>query len=209
MKTAKKLLIITIIICVCAIPVMAESITIVFDDPQCTQEGTWNASGALTDISGVPSMWTEEAGVTVTYTPAGMASGVYEVWIYKLVHDHSTQQSYTIYHNGTTDTSAPIDFTQGEDSWVSIGTYDFSGDGNEFVKLINGDPLPEVKAYRTGSIKLDYISALPEAAAPAEVTPVLISAPISSPQTGDTTLLTAFVLITACAFICTRAKKVK
>ena len=76
-----------------------------------------------------------------------------EVFVWKLRHSNSEKQSYNVYFDGKMAT-IPVDFTLGTSEWVSIGTYEFSGSGKEYVKFEMSDELEQ----RIGEVKFEIKS---------------------------------------------------
>jgi VCBS repeat-containing protein len=80
---------------------------------------------------------TDPAGdYTATWTPTLPQAGDYEVWIrWVYANKRSTSVSYTINHDGGSDT---VDVNQGVDregAWYQLGTYTFDGSGTENVSV--------------------------------------------------------------------------
>lgn len=83
-----------------------------------------------------------------SFTPEAVArwnapkfSGLARVSIFKLQHVNSdTKAKITIAHNGEKETIY-IDFTKGSSGWVDMGTYQFSGEGEEYVEMTNSETL--------------------------------------------------------------------
>lgn len=72
---------------------------------------------------------------------APKATGLVRVSIYKLQHENSdTKAKVTIAHNGEKET-VYLDFTKGTSGWVDMGTYQFSGEGEEYVEMTNSETL--------------------------------------------------------------------
>jgi len=70
------------------------------------------------------------------WTPTLPAAATYEVfaWWYAL-DERRTDVSYTIYHNGITDTACCYDQQQSGGQWNSLGTFAFAADGSEYVQI--------------------------------------------------------------------------
>ena len=100
--------------------------------------GAWKESSAVPNFDGGAHEWTNKKGDTLIYPVTGIQSGNYEVYAWVLPHKFNTpSMEYTIHHNGKqSDCSV---FTQIEETetvapgWVSMGVFDFSGDGKEKV----------------------------------------------------------------------------
>ncbi len=71
------------------------------------------------------------------WTPTFSSAGEYEIfgWWRSGINARVTDASYEIYHNGSTDTSCCYNQRINGGQWNSLGTYEFSADGSEYVKL--------------------------------------------------------------------------
>jgi hypothetical protein len=69
------------------------------------------------------------------WTPQLPASGDYEVFVFVPEHNAGTKQAqYRIFHNGVDDESV-VRQADYANEWVSLGTYEFAADGEEYVYL--------------------------------------------------------------------------
>jgi len=69
------------------------------------------------------------------WTPQLPASGDYEVFVFVPEHNAGTKQAqYRVFHNGVNDESV-VRQADYANKWVSIGTYKFSADGEEYLYL--------------------------------------------------------------------------
>lgn len=105
-------------------------------DPGYLEAGSWLASG-LTGYNNSSSRYSPIANATVTYTPI-LSPGYYVVSVYKIVHaNNTTNAQITIVHQGIVDTQT-LNMTTGVSGFVTLGTFYFSGNGNEYVQLTAG-----------------------------------------------------------------------
>ena len=109
----------------------------------CIWEGSWKHSTAtVSPLVNYPEhLWVagDVSDAFVTYYPLIEAVGDVRISIYQLYwHENQTNDiKYEVHHNGKVDEFHlnPQDIT--ENQWITLGTFDFSGDAeNEFVKLV-------------------------------------------------------------------------
>lgn len=113
------------------------------DVPEYTETGGFADSGipGYNGIDAVPgSRYTGASGASATWTPiaGALQQGIYNVYIYNVVRSDTiggcdTNVKVETVHNGKTEVET-ISQT-GTAGWIKLGTYDFAGTGNEFVKL--------------------------------------------------------------------------
>ncbi len=101
--------------------------------------GKWTASTAVAGYDGGPHYWAG-TGDDITYQVKGVKKGKYEVYYW--VCPHASCQAvltFDVLASGENN-SASIrqQLKEGETAepgWASLGTYDFTGDGKEYIKL--------------------------------------------------------------------------
>lgn len=116
-----------------------------YRSPQCTKTGTWypvkwpDSTGDTENASG----YTSQKGDSVRYTPESMEPGWYDVSFWNLRYDAQTnpiKMTATVRFNGKTktDIALPTNTTTEEKNgrWDKIGTYYFTGTGDEYVELV-------------------------------------------------------------------------
>lgn len=106
-------------------------------DPLYAENPAWSNS-SVKGYNGTTTRVTGGVGNYATWTPAaGTVQGTYKVSIFKVKRPTLTDDAngkIDVVHSGTTYTRF-IDFTQGTSEWVELGTFTFSGAGDEFVKM--------------------------------------------------------------------------
>ncbi len=117
-------------------PPPTPGVEIIIDDldGEISFTGTWEnvrKKGAWLDYYGR----SENTGNTYRWTPTGLNPSNYEVWAWwpKTKKNNKTA-TYTIFHDGQTDLSVQDQSTPGK-LWVQLGTYQFSGDGSEYIEI--------------------------------------------------------------------------
>ncbi|MBQ7039716.1 MAG: S-layer homology domain-containing protein, partial [Clostridia bacterium] len=105
---------------------------IVFDAPET--EGKWSQS----NYGGLDHVWSNEKGAEATYKIEGIKASNYELYYWLIPHNFDSKEiTLNIDHNGkTSEAKLPSKLESGEESvsgWVSLGVYDFKGEGDEKV----------------------------------------------------------------------------
>jgi len=105
-----------------------------------SKEGEWTASGLImpSEQKGFYSVTPDSTGIWYPYI--NKASGV-EVFYFKPTANDKEDSSLKVevFASGETKTFE-VDFTQPPTDWYSLGKYDFSGDGSEYVKVTKTNP---------------------------------------------------------------------
>ena len=164
-KAISFMLAVVMVLSVISVPVLgAEVIIYTTADENCSETGTWktttNSALQYTDPK-VPSRYNSETG-TLTWVPK-FKQGTYKVSVYKTVHKNSlTNQVYEIVHRGKTD-YATVNFTEGKNGWVELGTYDFWGDGDDYVKIDrDGKGVDVDHSHRATAISFELVELINE-----------------------------------------------
>ena len=103
--------------------------------PGFSYGGTWAASSLKGANPNLKTYYIRDKFAYAIWNPDIKEECSVKAYIYKVVHESSGKQNYVINHNGKAD-KATVDFKSGTSEWTEIGTYDFSGKGNEYVKLL-------------------------------------------------------------------------
>jgi hypothetical protein len=149
-------------------------LTVIVDSTNTTglyaTEGSWSQSNLAGYKIGVKSRYSTVQGSSATWK-AMFPEGRYTVSIYKLVHTTANDNhvKVEVKHKSVTE-STYIDATVGSSGWVNLGTFDFTGDGSEYVRLTRETPttvdpptLPADMIYtRADAVKFERHSASPE-----------------------------------------------
>ncbi len=121
----------------------------------CKHDGAWSVSNAAVGYDGSGSYYASKKDNSFTYLPY-MPAGKYKVEIFKSVHEWSlNDQTYTINHADKTDTVV-VDFTSGDSEWVTLGEYDFWGNGNDTVSAIKKDS-DAMRSIRNSAIRFTLL----------------------------------------------------
>jgi hypothetical protein len=135
-----------------------------------TTEGSWNQSNLAGYKIGVKSRYTTVQGSSATWK-GQFPEGKYTVSIFKLVHTTANDNHVKVEVKHKTGTEVTyIDATVGSSGWVNLGTFDFTGDGSEYVRLTRETPttvdpptLPADMIYtRVDAVKFERHSVSPE-----------------------------------------------
>ncbi|NQU42542.1 S-layer homology domain-containing protein, partial [bacterium] len=107
--------------------------------PGFSVTGTWQWSSKILGpiASSRSTIWNNEVTATATWNPEIYSAGQVRVAIYKVIWTENNDPSakYEIVHNDKTDTIF-VDHTKGETGWHELGTFDFVGEGDEYVRLV-------------------------------------------------------------------------
>ncbi|MGG1554219.1 cadherin-like beta sandwich domain-containing protein [Paenibacillus ferrarius] len=152
------------------------------DGARYAESGLWKPSGLFGYNPNVKSRYTETQGATATWTPT-LPSGKFTVSFYNIVRmpggDPNVQLE--VKHGETTSTLI-VDGTSGASGWVNLGTYDFSGDGSEYVRVTRLSATPtdaQSEVFtRTDAVKFDEYSLIPKLLAPTDLTSVPVQTTI-------------------------------
>lgn len=149
---ASFLILMLLAVCIPAIPAFAASADnpdytllpgdLVIDNSDAAQvkkTGTWSTSTAA-GCYGANALYTapsDSKDKAVTYTPAALAAGYYDVYIsYTSAANRASNVPVDIYHDGELSTVS-VNQKQSGFQWTLIGTYYFSPDGTDFVRIRN------------------------------------------------------------------------
>ncbi|KQX51669.1 golvesin C-terminal-like domain-containing protein [Paenibacillus sp. Root444D2] len=134
-----------------------------------TTEGSWSQSNLAGYKIGVKSRYSTVQGSSATWK-AQFPEGRYNVSIYKIVHTTANDNhvKVEVKHQSVTEVTY-IDATAGSSGWVNLGTFDFTGDGSEYVRLTRETPttvdpptLPADMIYtRADAVKFERQSVSP------------------------------------------------
>ena len=142
------------------------------DSAHYSEIGTWIPSGLTGYNLNVHSRYTATQGAAATWTPS-MPGGRYTVSFYKIVRNPGAdnQLQLEVKHAGGT-ASQTVDASTGTSGWVELGTYDFAGDGTEFVRLTRVTQTsfpPAFEVYtRADSVKFDAYSLIGSMTSPTD-----------------------------------------
>ncbi|MCU6710495.1 S-layer homology domain-containing protein [Paenibacillus sp. J5C_2022] len=130
--------------------------------PGFSVTGAWQWSGAVKGpIQNAPgTIWTIDPNATATYNPYIYSQGKVRISIYKLFWDDNKNDPnvrYDIHHEGTIDT-VYVDLTDGQIGWYGLGTYDFSGQPGEFVKLLKETPAGSEVNTRASAVRFEILN---------------------------------------------------
>ena len=119
---------------VSSVVVNAAEVLVKINDSGYSETGTWKASG-IAGYNKTITKYTNELGATAVWNPGIKQSGNYTVSVWKVAFaTNDKAQYYEIIHNGKTD-SQVVDFSGDTPEWIVLGTFDFSGNGDEYVKF--------------------------------------------------------------------------
>ena len=139
----KKMIFLLLVLSLCLqlVPISAENAPAF--SGYCTWTGEWQVSGSVKGpfTQAEKTLWINGVGseATVTYYPEITYPTDVQIDVFLLYwHENLYNQvKYEVHHNGKVDTFVLDPTKQTESSWVTLGTFDFSGSlDKEYVKLI-------------------------------------------------------------------------
>ncbi|CAG7657587.1 Ig-like domain-containing protein [Paenibacillus allorhizosphaerae] len=100
-----------------------------------SEQGRWIQSNLTGYSKNVKSRYTTEPGASASWM-AQLPAGRYSVSFYKIVNipGADTQVKVEVKHQSVTEVTY-IDASSGTSGWIHLGTFDFAGDGTEYVKM--------------------------------------------------------------------------
>ncbi|GAA3400997.1 cadherin-like beta sandwich domain-containing protein [Paenibacillus hodogayensis] len=113
----------------------SNSIVLQYGDGGYSETGSWFTSSSVKGYNKNNTRYTSTAGATTTWKPR-MTAGRAAVSFYKVnwPDNADPQVRLDIVHGGSTETRY-LNLTPAGEGWIDLGTYDFTGDGNEYVRL--------------------------------------------------------------------------
>ena len=111
------------------------SVVIGTDHAGFSKTGTWKESGLVMPAIG-KAFYGSQRGSTATWYPYLNAASNVEVFYFKpkATETEDPALQVEVFASGKT-TTLSIDFTQPPTNWYSLGRFDFSGDGSEYVRV--------------------------------------------------------------------------
>ena len=108
---------------------------IIVSHTDAEKTGEWNGATSLLNYDGTRTAYAS-SDASVTFTPAGLKKGNYEVFYWIPLHkQNGPQQNFVVNHNGkATETFIYTKLDDGEEpvsGWISLGVFDFAGTGTE------------------------------------------------------------------------------
>ncbi|MDR6878821.1 cadherin-like beta sandwich domain-containing protein [Bacillus sp. 3255] len=165
------------------------------DPVHYTETGTWKQSGLAGYNPNVRSRYTEMQGATATWQPMLPASK-FNVSFYNIVRSPGADPSVQIEIKHAAGTEVRmLNASVGASGWVELGTYDFTGDGTEYVRMTRltatSNP-PAFEVYtRADAVKFDEVEDAEIAVTGLQVSPAAV---LMNPHLAKELQLTAQVL---------------
>lgn len=102
--------------------------------PGYAEVGDWYQS-SLKGSDNSSTRFAINVAASASWTPSYLPAGFYTVEFYKVANTNSSSSAkVSVVHNGVTDVRS-VDLRPGTSGFVDLGTFYFSGGGNEFIKL--------------------------------------------------------------------------
>ncbi|MGD8843270.1 MAG: RHS repeat-associated core domain-containing protein [Gammaproteobacteria bacterium] len=104
------------------------------DTPGTSATGSWTVKTSNKDYGADYRLAAGGTGSSYRWTPS-LSAGTYAVYVWWVSHNsHSDSVPYTLVHNGQSEQYTQNQRTNGG-QWVLLGTYDFAGDGTEYLEV--------------------------------------------------------------------------
>jgi len=119
-----------------------EELVPIVDNTDAEITGTWGASSSTAGYYGTNYLYSQgvtgEPTATCTWTPDQLTPGTYTVYArWTSWGNRATNAQYSIHHSGLDTVAPPQNQTINGGIWVSLGSFDFDGSGEEYVTLTN------------------------------------------------------------------------
>ena len=131
-----------------------DAVMVTADSKKVHRTGKWVESGTIL-FEGKPTLFTRQTGATAKFRLDFRGATQAALSIYKRgdgIRYGDPHMKVTILHNNKTDT-LEVDCTHGNTGWLHLGTYDFSGNGNDYVVVTRISPDSENIATRAIAIQ--------------------------------------------------------
>ncbi|MCK9478566.1 MAG: cadherin-like beta sandwich domain-containing protein [Firmicutes bacterium] len=138
-----------------------DKIIIGYGDEGYSELGEWLESASLAGHDGSPSRYFprnpeyEGEQPSVTYTPNIAEPQELIVQIYKIVgpNNNDTNVKWEVKHSGVVETFY-LDYSQGASEWVTLGVFNFDGNGDEYIKMSRIISMEEMLFTRADAVML-------------------------------------------------------
>ncbi len=111
------------------------------------------SDSSVLGVNGTTTKYTSgsvQVGSYAQFTPA-IEAGKYDVYVYKLARNDTDSATKTEVHYADGVFETKIDFTEGTSGWVPLGTFEFSGNAAECVRIIKSS----AAMIRVDSVKFE------------------------------------------------------
>ena len=124
--------------------------------PAFVTSAGWQTSSLAGPQPEKSTYWSTHPSATATWSPAFNGPVRAQVWFYKIVHQPNDDPAvrFEVAHDGQLATQV-VNCVTGVSSWVSLGTYDFAGGSNEFVRLTKTTPAVNT---RISALRFDLLN---------------------------------------------------
>jgi hypothetical protein len=143
-------------------PLAAEAapgaVIIAGDSKKVHRTGKWTESGTIL-FQDKPTLFTRQAGASARFRMDFQGATKAAISIYKNgdgIRYGDPHLQVTILHNNKTETLA-VDCTTGKTGWVPVGTFDFAGNGHDYVVLTRTAPDSDTVSTRAIAVSYNVI----------------------------------------------------
>lgn len=131
------------------------SIVIDYGDEGYSESGSWTTSAGVKGANGSSTRYTSIGGSSITWNPR-LKAGTVTVSVYKVNWPDKADPKVKVdvVHNGKTD-SFNLNMTTPSSGWIELGTFDFSGNGVEYVSLTRTTGSSSLIYTRADAVKFE------------------------------------------------------
>ncbi len=130
------------------------AVLVTADSKKVQRTGEWVKSGTVL-FAGKPTVFTRQAGATARFRLDFHGATQAAVSLYKHgdgLRYGDPRMQVTVLHNNKTET-LEVDCTQGNSGWLSLGTFDFAGNGSDAVVITRTSPDNETVSTRAIAVR--------------------------------------------------------
>lgn len=104
--------------------------------PVFTVHGAWSWSALPGATPGKPTIYSSEVGAAGVWMPRITSRALVNIWIWTIIRDGNDADVKAEVAAGGKTVVADVDMTSGSSGWVSLGSFRFSGEGDESVRVV-------------------------------------------------------------------------
>jgi poly(3-hydroxybutyrate) depolymerase len=131
-----------------------QAVIITADSKKAHKTGPWQESGTIR-FQGRPTVFTRQAGATTKFRLEFKGASRAAISIFRAADGQrygDPHMKISVAHKGKEE-AFDVDCTKGEEGWMELGVFDFSGNGSEYVLVTRVSPDSENIATRAIAVK--------------------------------------------------------
>ena len=131
------------------------TVVVDFGDSGYAESGSWSISNTVKGVNGSSTRYTTAVGSAITWKPK-ITAGTASVSFYKVNWPDSADPRVRLeIAYGSAIETRYVDLTPTGEGWVDLGTYTFTGSGNEYVRLTRVTTSPTTIFTRADAVKFE------------------------------------------------------